>query len=48
MKNKLVSVALALTTIAWLIPAIPQAATIEEIQAAINLLLQQIATLQAQ
>ena len=48
MKNKLVSVALALTTIAWLIPAIPQAATIEEIQASINLLLQQIATLQAQ
>jgi hypothetical protein len=49
MKNKIIAIALALTTLAWVAPVVPVgAATVEELQAQINVLLQQIAQLQAQ
>ncbi|MCX8015752.1 MAG: peptidoglycan-binding protein [Patescibacteria group bacterium] len=46
MKNKVIAIALALTTLAWVAPI--NGATVEELQAQINALLQQIAQLQAQ
>ena len=46
MKNKVIAIALALTTLAWVAPV--GAATVQELQDQINLLLQQIAQLQAQ
>ncbi len=46
MKNKVIAIALALTTLAWVAPI--QSATVEELQSQINALLQQIAQLQAQ
>jgi len=46
MKNKIIAIALALTTLAWIAPM--KAATVDELQAQINTLLQQIAQLQAQ
>lgn len=46
MKNKFVAIALALTTLVWALPI--SAATTAEIQANINLLLQQISALQTQ
>jgi len=49
MKNKIIAIALALTTLAWVAPVVPVgAATVEELQAQINALLQQIAQLQTQ
>ena len=46
MKNKVIAIALALTTLAWVAPI--NGATVEELQAQINALLQQIAQLQTQ
>jgi len=48
MKNKVIAIALALTTVTWAVPFVGSAATVEELQAQINALLQQIAQLQAQ
>jgi len=51
MKNKVIAIALALTTMAWVAPVtvLPVgAATVDELQAQINALLQQIQQLQAQ
>jgi len=48
MKNKIIAIALALTTLAWVAPVNVNGATVEELQAQINTLLQQIAQLQAQ
>ncbi|HOK21055.1 MAG TPA: peptidoglycan-binding domain-containing protein, partial [Candidatus Paceibacterota bacterium] len=48
MKNKVIAIALALTTATWAVPFIGSAATVEELQAQINQLLQLITQLQAQ
>lgn len=48
MKNKVIAIALALTTVTWAVPFIGNAATVEELQAQINQLLQLIAQLQSQ
>ena len=48
MKNKIVALGLAITTLVWAAPMMTSAVTIDELQAQINALLQQIAALQAQ
>lgn len=48
MKNKVIALALAFTTLAWVAPITTQAATTEELQAQITALLAQISALQAQ
>ena len=48
MKNKIVALGLAITTLVWAAPMMTSAATTDELQAQINALLQQIAALQAQ
>lgn len=48
MKNKVIAIALAFTTLVWVAPMTTQATTTEELQAQITALLAQISALQAQ
>jgi len=48
MKNKIIALGLAITTLVWAAPLMTSATTTEDLQAQINVLLQQIAALQAQ